>query len=147
MIFSSIKIRLACKIWVLYLQNQASYVNFLFVKVMRNLNFAKSCNLAILLKFLDFKLIFYIPSIKCYIATWGKKIAGIWSHSLQYLKCFFYLFDTIGKWLHLVLRYWFRVQIQRYFGKHQQKYLFGRTAKKNCICNNLFIHLESCKYE
>ena len=41
MIFRTIKIMLACKIWVLYLQNQLSYVNFSFVKVMWNLNFAK----------------------------------------------------------------------------------------------------------
>ena len=38
MIFSAIKNRLACKIQVLYLQNQASYVHFWFVKVIWNLN-------------------------------------------------------------------------------------------------------------
>ena len=58
MIFSTIKIRLACKIWVLYLQNQTSYVNFSFVKVMRNLHFTKVWNPEILLKFWDFWLIF-----------------------------------------------------------------------------------------
>ena len=41
MIFSNTKFRLTCKIWDLYLQNQVSYVNFLFVKVMQNFKFTK----------------------------------------------------------------------------------------------------------
>ena len=44
MIFSSIRMRLACTIWVLYLQNQASYSNFWLVNVMQNLNFTKFLN-------------------------------------------------------------------------------------------------------
>ena len=78
MIFSTIKIRLACKIWVLYLQNQASYVNFSFVNLMQNLNFATFKNPEMFLKFQDFWLIFCkwplnMPSNKWYIATWGQK--------------------------------------------------------------------------
>ena len=83
MIFPTINIRLVNKIWVLYLQNQASYVNFLFVKVMRNLNFEFFWNPEILLKFGDFWLIFCmwplnIPSNKCYIAIWGQKWRFPW---------------------------------------------------------------------
>ena len=52
MIFSTIKIRLACKIWVLYLQIQASYVIFSFVKVRWNLDLTKFWN-DILLKYWD----------------------------------------------------------------------------------------------
>ena len=71
------KIRLACKIWVPYLQKQVSYVNFSFVKVML-IHVAKFWNPEILLKLWDFWLIFCmwhlnILSNKCYIATWGQK--------------------------------------------------------------------------
>ena len=57
MIFSIVKMTLACKILVLYLQNQAIHVNFSFVEVMKNLNFAKFWNPQILLKFRDIWLI------------------------------------------------------------------------------------------
>ena len=78
MIISTMKIRLSCKLWVQYLQNQAIYVNLLFVKVMRNLNFTKFWNPEILPKCWDFWLIFCfcplnIPSNKCYITTWSQK--------------------------------------------------------------------------
>ena len=56
-IFSTIKTRLTCKIWVLYMKNPTSYVNFSFVKVMQNLNIAKFWNPEILLKYRDFWLI------------------------------------------------------------------------------------------
>ena len=59
-ILSTIKIRLAYKIWVLYLQNQASYVHFSFVKAMRNLNLKFFWNPEFLLKYWDFWLIFGI---------------------------------------------------------------------------------------
>ena len=52
------KIRLPCEIWVLYLQNQPSYIDFSFIKVMQNLHFTKFWNPEILLKFWDFWLIF-----------------------------------------------------------------------------------------
>ena len=45
------KIRHAYQIWVLYLQNQANYGNFLFVRVMQNFNSAKFWNPNISLKF------------------------------------------------------------------------------------------------
>ena len=64
-----LEIRPACK-WVLYPQNQASYVNFLCVKVKWNINFKKFWNPEIFLKFWDFWLwALNIPSNKCYIAT------------------------------------------------------------------------------
>ena len=77
MICSTMKIRLSCKIWILYLQNQASYADFSFVKVVQNFHFTQFWNPEILLKFLDFWLIFCmwplkILSNKCYIATWGQ---------------------------------------------------------------------------
>ena len=97
MFFFTLKIRLACKIWVLYLQNQGSYVNFSFVGVMC----AKFWNPEILLTFWDFWLIFCmwplnIPINKCYIAIWGQKWllpwflrGGLWgpphgSHRIRY---------------------------------------------------------------
>ena len=50
MICSTIKIRPAYKISVLYLQNQVSYSNFSLVNVMQNLKFTKFWNPEILLK-------------------------------------------------------------------------------------------------
>ena len=74
---------LECKIWVLYFQNQVSYGNFLFIKVMQSINFAKFWNPEILLKFWDFWLSFcmwplIILSNTCYIATWGQKWLPPW---------------------------------------------------------------------
>ena len=70
--WSTIKIRPAYKISVLYLQNQASYSNFSLVNVMRNLNFPKFWNPEISLKFWDFGPNFCmwplnIQTNKCYI--------------------------------------------------------------------------------
>ena len=79
------KIMLACKIWVLYIQNQVSYVIFLFVKVMQNFKFTKFWNPEISLKFWDFGPNFCvwplnIKTKKCYIATWGQKWLLPWFH-------------------------------------------------------------------
>ena len=79
MICSSLKIRLAYKIWVLYLQNQGSYAVFSFDKVVQDLHFTKFWYPKILLKFCHFWLIFCmgplkILSYKCYIATWGQTL-------------------------------------------------------------------------
>ena len=78
MICSTIKIRPAYKISVLYLQNQASYSNFSLVNVMRNLNLTIFSNPEISLKFWDFGLNFCmwplnIQTNKCYIATWCQR--------------------------------------------------------------------------
>ena len=78
MICSTIKIRPAYKISVLYLQNQASYSHFSPVNVMWNLNFTKFLNPEISLKFWDFGPKFCmwplnIQTNKWYIATWGQR--------------------------------------------------------------------------
>ena len=78
MICSTIKISPAYKISVLYLQNQASYCNFLLVNVMRNFNFTKFWNPEISLKFCDFGPNFCMWSLniqtnQCYIATWDQR--------------------------------------------------------------------------
>ena len=78
MICSTMKIRLACKIWVLYLQNQASYANFCLSRWCEICISKKIWNPEILLKFWDFWLIFCMWPLKilrnkCYITTWGQK--------------------------------------------------------------------------
>ena len=93
MICSTIKIRPEYKISVLYLQNQASYSNFLLVNVTQNLNFTKFWNPEISLRFWDFGPNFCVWPLnikmkKCYIATWGQKWLLPWflrgSHRIRY---------------------------------------------------------------
>ena len=83
MICSTIKIRPANKISVLYLQNQASYSDFSLVNVMRNLHFTQFWNPEISLKFWDFGPNFCmwplnIQTNKFYLATWGQRWLLFW---------------------------------------------------------------------